>query len=119
MAKKTKPKSKKVWTPELVFADWQKSVKSGLGRKKKLGQAILTFYEPKLLKSIEKRLKTHDYNVEGAATREVAKTVGVFSAVLTSGTEVSKGVFDLVFAACQLHPRCPSDGSGAGKWCDI
>lgn len=117
MAKKTRKNAGKEWTPELVLEDWKKSVKSGLG-KKRLGKSILDFYEPKLLKKIEDRLKTRDYNKEGAATRAVAKTVGRFCAALTGGTDVSKAVFDVVFTACQLHPLCPKDG-GAGKWCDI
>lgn len=124
MAKKTsktakkKASTRKVWTPESVLADWKKSVKAALGTKR-LGKPILDYYEPRLLKKIETRLKTNDYNLEGAGTRAVAKTIGQFCKALTVGTEVSRGVFDVVWVACQLHPRCPRDGSGAGKWCDI
>lgn len=118
MAKKTARKTKK-WTAELILADWKKAVKAGLGPRKKLGKAIVDHYEPLLLKKVQERLDDgRDYNKEGADTRAVAKVVGRFSAVLTGGTEVSKGVFDKVFDACQLHHRCPG-GGGSGKWCDV
>lgn len=113
-------KAKKVWTAELILADWKKAVKVGLGTRKALGQAVLTHYEPRLKKAIQKRLDdNHDYNLEGAGTRAVAKTVGRFCRELTGGNDVSKGVFDKVFDACQLHPRCPQNSPGSGKWCDI
>lgn len=122
MAKKkaaARKKTEKKWTAELVIADWKKAVKGGLGTRKALGKPVLDFYEPKLKKKIQERLDAgRDYNKEGADTRAVAKTVGRFCAALTSGTEVSKGVFDKVFDACQLHPRCPG-GLATGKWCDI
>lgn len=119
MAKKAK--KAKTWTAELVIADWKKSVKAGLGPRRKLSKATLDHYEPRLLKKIQERLDSgRDYNKEGADTRAVAKAVGRFCATLAAGNEIPKAIFEKVFEACQLHHRCPSSTSpGSGKWCDI
>lgn len=112
---------RKTWTAALIIADWKKAVKAGLGPRKRLSKATLAFYEPQLKKKIQQRLdEGRDYNKEGADARAVAKVVGRFCAVLVSGNEVPKAVFDDVFDACQHHHRCPSShSSGSGKWCDI
>jgi hypothetical protein len=123
MAKKakSKAKTKKEWTAELILEDWKKAVKSGLGARKKLSTATVNAFEPILKKAIKKRLaEGGDYAKEGANTRAVAKVVGRFCAALVLGNEISKAVFEDVFTACQHHHLCPtSTSSGSGKWCDI
>ena len=108
---------KKVWTKEKVLEDWMGPLQKGLGTKK-LSPAVFAAFEAKLLGIIDKRLQDpkSDYNNDRKNTRVVAKAIGKFCKELTGGTTVQLGVFEKVFAACELHPKCPG-GPGSGKWC--
>jgi hypothetical protein len=118
-AKKAK-KKKKVYTKEMILADWKKTVKKGLGKTKKLDPAIAAAFETKLLARIEDRLNNGgDYNKEGPATRKVAKFIGSVCKMMTAGNSVPLGIFEKVFDLAQIHPNCPGTGPGSGQWCDI
>jgi hypothetical protein len=120
--KKSTKRSKKVWTKELVLADWLGPLEKALGKNKTLSPAIFTNFEAPLLAKIDSRLQNpkHDYNKDRKNVRVVARTIGKFCKVLTGPAKVVPlGVFELVFKACQLYHLCPSPGPGGGKWCDI
>jgi hypothetical protein len=115
---KAKKRKAKVYTKEMILADWKKALKTGL-KTKKLDPSIPPQFESKLLARIQKRLDNGgDYNKEGPNTRAVAKTLGVTCRLLTLTGPVKLGVFKAAFELCKLHPRCPG-GAGSGQWCDI
>ena len=118
MSKKPKTRKEKVWTSDLILADWKKAVKKGL-KTKKLDPTIAATFSAPLLAKIETRLKAGgDYNKEGANTRAVGTALGQICRMLTLGGTVSLGVFEAAFKLCKLHPKCPG-GAGGGQWCNI
>ena len=117
----------KVWTAEKIFADWRKSLKEGLGKKKlpkTTEDAFNAQFKAQLLVKIKTRLdppQSRDYNVEGDNTRAVAKTLGKICRMMAPGKNdvVTAAILETAFHLCQLHPRCPGGGGGGGQWCDI
>ena len=116
--KSSSKKKPKVWTKEDVLADWMGPLQKGLGSKK-LSPAVKATFEAQLLKTIESRLQNpaNDYNKDRKNVRTVAKALGKICKELTGPAAVVQlAVFEVSFAASQLHHKCPSTG-GSGKWC--